>query len=70
MILTSLFIRLPEIEFDNWDPGILTGCEEFCNSPDKSSKLAVSETRFIRISIFFTVLLYIKCKIILEFLMK
>lgn len=34
--------NLPEMEFDNWDPGILTGGVEFCNKPERSSKFAVN----------------------------
>lgn len=36
-------IYSPEREFDNWDPGILSGCVELCIKLDKSSKFAAGK---------------------------
>lgn len=35
-------VYLPEMEFDNWDPGILSGVVELCIKLDNSSKFAVN----------------------------
>lgn len=36
--------HLPEIEFDSWDPGILSGVVELCIKLDRSSKLFAIDT--------------------------
>lgn len=40
MCYCTMYVHLPEIEFESCDPGILIGGVEFCNRPDKSSKFA------------------------------
>lgn len=37
-------LHIPEMEFDNWDPGILSGVVELCIKLDNSSKFAVNSS--------------------------